>query len=205
MELLPQGRNANRFTAIGLLLAAVAVVYLVFFHFTFVQPWVQAGDRLEKLEKQLANFLAVSAQRDELKKQLAKVRRFQTNNDYFLQEDTVSLAGAALASRLKQIVEHNKSSAESCRVITTRTQDARDPERFKRVIVQVRMHCDIDDLQKVLYELESGSPLVFLDNVSVYQNQVRARGGGFRDLFLDVRFDMYGYIRKPGGAATRSS
>lgn len=197
MDLLPQGRNQNRLTALGLLVAVAGLVYLVLFHFTFVRPYAEAGERISQLETQLARYRSVSAQRDELTRQLQKVSAFQQNNDYFLSGSSVELAAAALAERLKQIVAANAGAANSCQVIATRTEATREPERFQRVSVNVRMRCDIEQFRTVLYELESGSPFVFINNVTIWQQCVRARGGGCQDRFLDVSFDMYGYLNQP--------
>lgn len=197
MDLLPRA-DRGRWVALGLLLAAVGLVYLVGFHW-FVLSHAAYNDRIETLQEQLTRYRAAAAQRPELERQLERVRRYQQTNDYFLREATQGQAAAQLTNRLKQVVAANARTEDSCQVLSTQPQPVRDPEQFERVTVEVRLRCDIDDLVPILHELESGVPMVFLDDVSIYQQRIRARGGGFRDVFLDVRFKMYGYLRDGSG------
>ena len=40
-------------------------------------------------------------------------------------------------------------------------------ERFQRVTVNARMRCDIDDLAKILYSLETGIPMILDEELTV--------------------------------------
>lgn len=197
MDLLPRA-DRGRWVALGLLVAALGIVYLVFFHW-FVLAHADYNDRLGTLRDQLTRFRSAAAQRPEIEQQLERVRRYQQTNDYFLREATQGQAAAQLTNRLKQVVSASSRTENSCQVLSTQPQPVRDPEQFERVTLEVRLRCDIDDLMPVLHELENGVPLVFIDDVSIYQQRIRARGGGFRDVFLDVRFKMYGYLKSSDG------
>ncbi len=194
MDLLPQA-DRGRWVALGLLIAVLGVVYLLVFHLPFVAAHMEYNERLTTLTEQLHRFRAAAAQRPELEQQLEQVRRYQQTNDYFLSETTRGQAAAQLTNRLKQLVQANARTQDSCQVLSTQPQQSREPEQFERVTVEVRLRCDIDDLLPVLHELENGVPLIFMDDVTIYQQRVRARGGGYRDVYLDVRFRMYGYLR----------
>lgn len=201
MDLLPRA-DRGRWVALGLLVAALGLVYLVAFHW-FVLAHAGYNDRLETLRDQLTRYRSAAAQRPELEQQLQRVQRYQQTNDYFLRQTTQGQAAAQLTNRLKQVVSSNARTDDSCQVLSTQPQPVREPEQFERVTVEVRLRCDIDDLAAVLHEVENGVPLVFMDDVSIYQQRIRARGGGYRDVFLDVRFKMYGYLRSdPGGQQT---
>lgn len=199
MQLLPEAER-GRWVALGLLVAAAGLVYLVFFHW-FVMAHVSYNERISSLRDQLARYQATIAQRGELEERLAAVRRYQQTNDYFLREADQNLAAAQLTNRLKQVVAANSRTPDSCQVLSQQHKPPREPEEFERVPVEVRLRCDIEDFLPVLHELESGVPLIFIDDVSIYQQRVRARGGGFKDTWLDVRFEMYGYLRNRGAAA----
>lgn len=197
MDLLPQA-DRGRWVALGLLVAALGLVYLVAFHW-FVLAHFDYSERIGSLQEQLARYRSAAAQRPELERQLERVRRYQQTNDYFLREATQGQAAAQLTNRLKQVVSANARTDNSCQVLSTQPQPVRDPEQFERVTLEVRLRCDIDDLMPILHEMENGVPLVFIDDVSIYQQRIRARTGGYRDVFLDVRFKMYGYLRSPTG------
>lgn len=194
MDLLPQA-DRGPWVALGLLIALLGIVYLLFFHLPFVAVHMDHNERIATLNEQLNRFRAAAAQRPELEEQLERVRRYQRTNDYFLSESTRGQAAAQLTNRLKQLVRANARTEDSCQVLSTQPQQSREQEQFERVTVETRLRCDIEDLLPVLYELENGVPLVFLDDVTMNQQRIRARGGGYRDVFLDVRFRMYGYIR----------
>jgi len=69
------------------------------------------------------------------------------------------------------------------------------------VRVNVRMQCPLDDFMRVLYEMESSVPLVFVDSIMINQrltpDQSRRRGSQPYGQ-LDIRFEMYGFINQPG-------
>ena len=69
----------------------------------------------------------------------------------------------------------------------------------ERVTIQVQLPLRIQSLQQVLHSLESGAPFVFIDNIDVRRRQVRLRGlqNKNEDVYLDVRFDITGYMRPP--------
>jgi hypothetical protein len=61
------------------------------------------------------------------------------------------------------------------------------------------MRCGIEDLQKVLYSLETGVPMIIADEVTVIKPRSRRRSGDPSDAgdsVLDVRFNMSGYLRE---------
>lgn len=194
VDLLPQA-DRGRWVALGLLVAILGVVYLLVFHLPFVAVHMEHNKRIDSLAEQLNRYRAAAAQRPELEQQLSRVRRYQQTNDYFLRESTRGQAAAQLTNRLKQVVSAHARTENSCQVLSTQPQSTREPEQFERVTVEVRLRCDIEDLLPVLHDLENGVPLVFMDDVTIYQQRVRARGGGYRDVYLDVRFRMYGYLR----------
>lgn len=194
MDLLPQA-DRGPWVALGLLIAILGIVYLVFFHLPFVSVHMEQNERIATLKEQLNRYRVAAAQRPELEEQLERVRRYQRTNDYFLRESSRGQAAAQLTNRLKQLVQANARTENSCRVLSTQPQQSREAEQFERVTVETRLRCDIEDMLPVLYELENGVPLVFLDDITINQQRIRARGGGYRDVFLDVRFKMYGYLR----------
>lgn len=199
MQLLPEA-DRGPWVALGLLVAALGLVYLVCFHW-FVLAHASLDERITTLEEQLTRFQIAIMQRPEIERQLEQVRRYQQTNDYFLREADQNRAAAQLTNRLKQVVAANARTQDSCQVLSQQHKPPREPEEFERVPVEARLRCDIDDLLPILHELESGVPLIFVDDVSIYQQRVRARGGGYRDTFLDVRFSMYGYLRNSGPRA----
>ena len=74
---------------------------------------------------------------------------------------------------------------------------ATEPERFERVTIKVRLRCDLEPFAGILYDLESASPFLFIDDLQIFRQQGYVQPGQNKiSTYLDIRFDLYGYIRK---------
>jgi hypothetical protein len=51
-------------------------------------------------------------------------------------------------------------------------------------------------LERIFYQFESVSPLLFLDNVEIRARDAQRNRGVGDDPLLEVRFDLYGYLRR---------
>jgi len=193
----PLPNDRDRWFALGLLLAALALAYFVLLHPWWTVPMLDTESRIETLQQRELRVRTELAQAPEVERQLAAVHAAQRNRPGFLPEATPELATAGLVQRLEAVVGQASPGNRSC-AITNRSplSDPRPAERFPRVTVQVRLRCGAPELATVLHALESGSPRVFVDNLNVLAQryfympgQNRSQSGG-----LDVSFDMYGYI-----------
>lgn len=195
MQLLPDLKN-NRPLAVGLLLIALIVIYLVGFHW-FVQRHVQLGEERERLETQAARFKAAVLRGPELEVRLAELREHRMGQTLFLPESGFSSAAAAMTRRLREIIEAEALLPELCTVQATQNILEQEPDRFERVTVNVRMLCPLDDLTRVVYALEDSEPLMLVDNLVLRQrvmaDQGGRRGGGTYGL-VEFSFNMYGFL-----------
>lgn len=195
MQLLPNLEN-NRPLAIGLLLIALIVVYLIGFHW-FVTRHAGLSEEIASLEDRVARFKATAARRPLLESQLEQLQDERLDNALFLPERNFNVAAAGLTRQLRDTIETQAQDSELCTVVSTTNRPDEDPERFEQVTVNVRMSCPLPDLVRVLYNLEDGVPLVFVDNLMVNQRIPADRAGrrGSRGYGqIDVRFDMYGFL-----------
>ena len=128
------------------------------------------------------------------------MRQFQAGANYFLPEDSFDLAAANLNSQLKQIIADKARDPQRCQLISSQNERPTAPEPYQRVVVKVRMRCDLDDLTEILYELENATPFLFVVELNLYQQQMFQGGMPQPNLGdMDARFDVFGYIRIPGG------
>ena len=70
-------------------------------------------------------------------------------------------------------------------------------ERYERVTVNVRMRCRGEDLLEILYRLESGVPMVIIDDLNIVRPRTTRRvAGKVVEIAeeLDIRFNMSGYL-----------
>ncbi len=200
MQLLPELKN-NRPLAIGLLVLALIVVYLVCFHW-FVVRHVALSGEIGELERQVARFKATAAERPVLEARLEELRRDRLDSALFLPEAGFSAAAAGLNRRLRDIINTTADEADLCQINATTDRRPREPERFEQVTVNVRMTCLLPDLVRVLYELENTVPLIFVDNLLINQRATpdrRVRRGGEVYGQLDIRMDIYGFLNEQEG------
>ena len=101
-----------------------------------------------------------------------------------------------MADRLGRMVQ--TQAEESCQIVSRQPVRSRVQQRFEQVTVNVRMRCNGEDLLKILYRLESGMPMVIVDDLNILRPRVRRRvGGQIVEVAqeLDVRFNISGYLR----------
>ncbi len=102
-----------------------------------------------------------------------------------------SLAAAELQRRLKTVIEAVHGEVRSMQTLPSRLDGG-----FRRITVRGQVMLKIAGLQQAVYDLETSSPLLFLDNVEVTARPDQSgRPGAAEDPGLDVRFDLYGYMR----------
>jgi len=126
-----------------------------------------------------------------LQAELARLKERKVLAIGLLQSPNESLAAVELQDRIKSAVGTVRGELRSTQILA-----ARDEGKFRRIAIRGQIAVDIAGLQRVFYDLEAGSPLLFLDNVEIRVPE-RPRGGGAQNSGLDVRFDLYGYVAKP--------
>lgn len=198
MKLLPES-SSGRPLAIMLLLLALVAVYLAGFHW-WVQRHVEVGDRIGLLTQQIARYKGTVEMAGPIRDRLATIRASQQGSALFLDGNDANIAGADLIRTMRDLVASESNDPELCQIINQNPRRATDPERFQAVQVDVRMQCPLDDFLRVLFRLESGVPMVFVDNLVISQRMTpdqRSRASGTYGQ-LDIRFNMIGYINQPG-------
>lgn len=200
MRLLPEASN-RRFLAVVLALIVALLGYLVGVHWWFVAPLLAATAQMDDLRDQQQRFRAIVAERPAIESRLAEVRSFEQNNQAFLAQTDANAASADLITRLKQAVTQHAPDQNRCSILTNQTIGAGKPELYTRVMIQVRMRCDLEPFSAVLYELESGKPYLFVDQLMIYkQNYGYVTPGQKKQSqsALDIRFNLSGYLRQRG-------
>lgn len=194
------GPDRDRWVALGLLLAAVALAYGLLVHPWWTVPMLEVNQRIEDLRVRDLRLRMQVKQAPQVTARLTEVMQKQAGEPGFLAESSTELATAGLVQRLEIVVAQASPGNRSC-AITNRSPLAEPGrERFARVVVQVRLRCGSPELAAVLHSLESGAPRLFVGNLNVLANRYFFApggnpGGGSRDGGLDVSFDLYGYLR----------
>jgi general secretion pathway protein M len=183
----------SRSAALGLLAVLLLAVYAL-----IVSPLVARYDGYQQatqdLEQRLVHFRSLAAERKAVQDRLAASRRQRGSLEVYLKNATSTLASAELQERIKQVVESRGGT-----LVSTQTLPDRTDAGLVQVAIKVRMKGDIAALQKVVYELESERPLLFLDNVFVRSRMVRRGRAIGTAADLDINFDVIGYMRPEAG------
>ncbi len=193
MQVIPDQRNSKT-TALMLLLIAVLLVYLLLFHW-FVLRHQEYAQEIGDLRTQLNRFQTVASQRESLQTRLSQIRGSQKDADLFFEYPEFDEAAAAMSGSIGDMV---KSLAdESCQIVSRQPVRPRVQERFQKVTVNVRMRCDAEDFLQILYRMETGMPLMLLDNLNIIRPRTRRRSAAkvVEQGKLDIRFNVSGYLK----------
>lgn len=195
MNLLPSSDRA-RPTAILLALIALALAYFIGVHWWFTAPHLAIAAEMRDLREQELDYRRKAAARKGIEQRLAAVRAQEASSAAFLPEADFDAAAAGLIQRIEQAVVDFQRSEQTCQILGKTPTPSTVEEPFERVTVTVRMRCSFEELAPILHKLESGQPMLFVEETQI------ARWAGYRDpqtgkalSTLDVRFNVYGYTR----------
>lgn len=196
--------DRDRWLALGLLAAALALAYLVLVHPWWTVPMLAQSDRIDTLQQRELRARMQLQQAPQVRQALARVREQQQRSAGFLPESTAELATAGLIKRLETVVAEASPGNRACAIANRSPLTEPGSERYVRVAVQVRLRCGVPETAAVLHALESGAPRLFVDNLNMLAqryfamaDQAGQQGSGG----LDVSFDLYGYLRPAPNAA----
>lgn len=196
-----QAINRGRLKALVLLVLVLFALYLVTVHWWFTANQIAIAQELSTLKDDEVRFRAVSEQRQAIEGQLAEVRRQEAGNPGFLSETDFDSAAAALSQRLRQIVAAHARSEQSCQIIMSQYQPSTEKELFERAAIRVRLRCSLTEFQPILYDIESASPMLFVDDVQIWaQSGFQQPGSNQVSSYLDIQMTLWGYMRKRGSA-----
>lgn len=183
----------SRMLAVGLLLVVLLSIYA-----GLIRPaesLYHANDALiEELQQREFNYLRLTRRRDELEQKKTQLVGLQSAS-YYLKSDTETLAAADLQAFVKKLIERANGRLVSIQPLPTPRNGM-----IQEIKIQVRLQGGTETLRRVLYELETGTPLLLIRNLSIGQETaVRRRTVRSPDQetadTLNVSFDLVGFMR----------
>ena len=194
IQVIPDQRNSKT-TALMILVIALLLVYLLMFHWFVLRHKEYAGE-IDDLRAQLSRFQTVASQRESLQAQLARIRSSQNDEGLFLEYPSFDEAAAALSGNIGDMVR--TQADDSCQIVSRQPVRPRVQERFQKVTVNVRMRCDAEDFLQILFGMETGMPLMLVDDLNVIRPRTSNRRRNQRAQVqgaLDIRFNVSGYLK----------
>ncbi len=182
----------QRIAALGLLLLIFALVYLVVIA-PVVGLYRDYDEDIAAEQERVSRYERVAAKAKNIERQLAQIdRQISGQERGFLKGKTRSLAAAEMQEHVKRVVEASGGRLNSIQILPGKEdeEDQRAP-----VSLKVQMTGSTETVQKVFYDLESGLPRLFLDQVYVRGRAgYQFRPGRPQADELDIRFTLQGYL-----------
>ena len=175
---------------IALLAAAVAVPVMARHEFY--------RDNIDQARRNLVRYRRIIDEAPALRAEIERLLDAADSTTFYLSETTAALAAAELQEMAKEVVRANGGTLTSTQVLQTRG-GAQGSDG--RVMIRVQMSGDTEALQRVVYALESGQPLLFVDKLTV-QARPRARGRTRVQARRRPARAKRGTAREPGPAPT---
>jgi general secretion pathway protein M len=189
-----EAARRDRWLALGLLLLAIALAYLVLVHAWWTVPMLALGERIDGLRDRDLRARTELQQAPLVRERLEAVRAAAAGTPGFMPEANVQLATSALVQRLEQVVLEASPGNRACAITNRSPMDGARQERFPRATVQVRLTCGNRELAMVLHALESGAPRLFVDNLNILAPRHHF-GSGQGSGGVDASFELSGHLQ----------
>lgn len=182
----------GRLAAVLLLFTAILAAY-TFLVEPIVLGYSETNGQIQDARDQLARLERAAAMRPALVKQMKNFEAQQQSRGYFLTGSTDALAAAGLQDRVHALITEKGGSLQSIEPMP-----GTEEQGLVRITLRVRMTGTTETLFNVLYALEAGSPILFIDDLDI-QGQRGAASGDEENAeagTLTVAFDLSGYLAK---------
>ncbi len=183
----------SRSLAVAILVAALAALWVL-----LVAPVTEKfegyGRSISHSRELLVRHLQIAAQRARLETELEELRRAQSSTGRFLEGGGIELVAAEAQNKVKNLIDANGATLKSTQILP-----AQEKDNFRKLTIRVTMSADTEALQRIFHALETANPYLFLDNIDIRSRRRRARRGrSVSQGELQIRFDLYGYMRIEG-------
>lgn len=183
----------SRSLAVAILVAALAALW-VLLAAPVTEKFEGYGRSISHSRELLVRHLQIAAQRARLETELEELRRAQSSTGRFLEGGGIELVAAEAQNKVKNLIDANGATLQSTQILP-----AQEKDNFRKLTIRVTMSADTEALQRIFHALETANPYLFLDNIDIRARRRRARRGrSVSQGELQIRFDLYGYMRIEG-------
>lgn len=188
----------GRALAILLLLAACVLVALAVY---LPVRWAHQryDGAIEERMDHLARYLRIAAQKKQVEADIAAIKGKDARRHY-LKASAPALAAAEIQQMAQAIIDTNAIKVESTQIAPHKDEQGR-----RKVAINYRLRGQLPAVQKLLYELETLTPSVFIENLALRSSVVRA----FHPVpgvepEVSIQFNLYGFalVNKPSASAS---
>lgn len=190
MKAVTMRRSHRRALACAILLTLTAAVLSV----TVVPLWVVNANMrtsIRDLSNQLVRYESIAEQDTELRRHYAKLTEARSSSGQLLKSESESVAAAEMQRAVRSITDANQASLLSTQILPAADLDE---EGLQPVGLRVRIRGALPGVIQSVYELESNSMLLFLENFSLRIAGDRRLGNEPATRFFEAQFDVIGLM-----------
>lgn len=152
-------------------------------------------ERLVQMESRLELLKRSASIGASLKTEFTQLKRIMATDVHYLKSNSDALGAAELQRSVKRV-----AAPKGAAIISTQILPSKQEQGATRVTLRVRMKGSLETLVSVFHELETGSPYLFLENISIRGRAISRRRvakptSGVRPPDLDIDFELSGYMR----------
>jgi len=180
----------SRWLAVGLLVLVILLLVRLLL-VPLWQHWFSTAEAIDALETRIDVYERLIAAQPEEQERLRQLQAHSPVAQWLLNETTPALA----AARLQQLL-HSQAGQNGVQVISTQIVGSQGEDVLQPVAIQAHLRANLAELVSLLYQLESESPMLFFDSLTVLSNPVattRARAVRNTSRQLDIRLNLTGY------------
>ena len=127
-------------------------------------------ESIADLRFRLDRYQRAAARIPQLKTRLEQLQKQQREGDELLQGDSAAIAGAALQERLKEIIQKAGGRLESTQLLAESGDGT-----MERIAALARFSGTMEALQKALYRIEYGRPILLVQRLEIRRMKRRSR------------------------------
>jgi general secretion pathway protein M len=165
-----------------------------------LQSLRQADDAIAAAADRLGRIKAIAATKPALEAEAARLVGNVGQSNAFLRADTEALAGAALQERLRMLLAAQGISASAIQWAAGKGENG-----LGRVSVRVQIGATLDRLTALLRAIETGLPLLFIDDIDIQGSPGLQSAADNQDMPLSVAFECYGFWLGPANPAGKAA
>lgn len=153
--------NTERALAVGLLVL-VLVLAATLVLLPAINQWRALNDEKDQLAVKLRQYERILAGKEQVLKSVASVKETIEEQNYFNSQSTEALASAEVQEVIKKAIVDAGGKLSSTQALPVKSKD-----RFSLLTVSVRMTGNSEVLRSVLYQLETSTPLIIIDQLDI--------------------------------------
>ncbi len=183
-------RRESKILALGLLAVFVVLIYSLLIN-PFVSAYLEKSEEINDVWYRIEKYQQTAASYKGIEQTLARVKRMNPSQGNYVQGNSTALASANLQQYLTRVI-----ARAGGKIISTQNVREEASEIATAVIIKVHMRGELQSLVTTINQLESGKPLLFIENILVVTAPSRKLAGSnvVEAEQLDIQFNLVGYM-----------